>query len=509
MLSNYCGPGGSGKLRHRTDWICKIHDAAYDYLKAKGIDPYWTCNEADHDMLNDMIKYPPERWDEWVIQNAAAIAWNTKHKLFTHSDLPVREKMAKPPRKPPNPMKALKYAERHVEKKLQQEAQALEQENSHEKRDRTPSMADTHSSKRQAVTTTEAMPAHGTLAAQDATQDGDQSAPGVEGALEPIHHVWRRFPNVETAELKWVYTQLLGNSSQNTAYRPSGSAYDQQAKRDIGSADTYNTAQATLNATPAGGLLQTPMLIQYRMTSPYNIMSKTDTGNLSQPQWLSYFDSRYQYYHVIKARWRISITLGINDVGGTTVQQYAGIYAYWKYTNFDDPPTQFTVDNTGKTTYIGTTLNLTPDDYDRMGGWNKVWIQLKNTKAVRKVITGEYETGQCRMDVKMLSDPVHSNVVSAEGWTKVKSTPAFPEILSLILVDDNGMVVATSNFDFSIRSEIDYLIQFRDLQSYYKFPVQSADAGTSTDIKQYFYQGQTALHPQNLTTTDAAVGTYN
>ena len=155
------------------------------------------------------------------------------------------------------------------------------------------------------------------------------------------------------------------------------------------------------------------------MTSPYNIV-RSDTNNLSQPQWLGLFDSKYQYYHVLKAAWNMAFTIGFNGVqqqtapSNETVQQFYSFYVYWKYTNYDDPPTQFSVDLTGKTTYGTTTQDLTPDDYDRMRGWNKIWVQAKNTKAVRRVIAGHYETGQCQMDVKMISDPNHAGAADPE-----------------------------------------------------------------------------------------------
>lgn len=358
--------------------------------------------------------------------------------------------------------------------------------------------------------------AGGTIAAQEATENADQSAPGIEGALEPIHHVWRRFPNVDTAMLKWIYTQMIGGNSANLAIRPSGSAWDQQRKRDIAVADTYANAQASLDTTAVSSILNPPMLIQYRMTSPYNIV-KSDSGNLSEPQWIGFFDSKYQYYHVAKAKWTLSFTLGFNDVaGGSGVplgedhQQYYAFYVYWKYTSEDDPPTSFAIDTTGKTSYNGSPLNCTPDDYDRMGGWNKIWIQGDNRRLTRKVITGQYETGQCRMDVKMINDPKHSGTATAEGWTAVKSTVLFPENLSVILVQDHAFTnnLTAANVNIGIRSEIDYLVQFRDLQSKYKYPVQSAAIGGTFDDGQYFYRGAAQLHPATIAAT-ATEGTYN
>lgn len=297
--------------------------------------------------------------------------------------------------------------------------------------------------------------------------DAEGAAPGLETGMDKLGPIWHRFPNTQAARLRWIYTQLLGGTSgQNLIFAPSGSAYDQQAKRDVGSVNTYITAQQTIDAATPTFNCQTPKLIQFRMTSPYSIV-KSDTAqtNLSQPQWLGFFDSKYQYYHTVKAEWQLTFSIGLNNVDVTAAQQFYGFYVYWKYTSYDDPPTQFTVDNTGKTTYIGTTLDLSPDDYDRMGGWNKIWIQAKNTKIVRRVITGHYVTGDCKMDVKMLTDGAHSATSTAEGWTSTGSTTAFPENLSVILVQDNAMTVTGATVELGIRAEIDYTIQFRDLLS--------------------------------------------
>lgn len=350
----------------------------------------------------------------------------------------------------------------------------------------------------------------------DVAEEGN-TAPGIENQLDPIKHIWHRFPNSQTARLKWIYTQMLGGTTgNNIEYRPSGSAYDQQFKRDITTANTYAAAQPSLwgQQPPETDYLKKPMLIKYRMTCPYSIVS-TDTGNLSQPMWLGYFDSMYQYYHVVKANWRITFTmtaLGNSTSTSVTNPDYA-FYVYWKYANYDDPPTQYTVENTGKTTFEGTTLNLTPDDYDRMGGWNKIKMVQNSTHMVSRVISGEYVIGDCAMDIKMMGIDNASGhgtpTATAEGWIVSGSTNTFPENLCVILVQDNAIAATTLNCNIGIRSEIDYTIQFKDLQAKYKYPTQSQAIGGDNDVGQYFFRGAQQLSGTAIAVGSAAVGTYN
>lgn len=345
----------------------------------------------------------------------------------------------------------------------------------------------------------------------DGNED-DGGNPATETTLDPIRHIWTRFPNSQTARLKWIYTQLIGNNANNLVYAPSGSAWDQQAKRDVATANTYAAAMGGIESAVPTIDMKTPKLIKYRMTSPYSIVaSDTAVTNLSEPEWIGYFDSMYQYYHVIKAHWTLSFTIGAAGTTNNMTNPNYRFYVYWKYTSYDDPPTQFTVDLTGKTTYDSVTQNLTPDDYDRMGGWNKILVCQNSTHDVTRVITGTYNHGDCGMDIKMVgTDTAHSSAAAtAEGWVTAKVVAPFPENLSVILVTDNAIEVATGvGANIGIRSEIDYTIQFKDLVSKYKFPTQSQVIGGTQDIGQYFFRGAGQLNPSSATAT-AAVGTYN
>lgn len=341
---------------------------------------------------------------------------------------------------------------------------------------------------------------------------GNEDSPGnpaTETSLDPIREIWTRFPNSQTAKLTWIYTQMLGVSNNNQAFQPSGSAWDQQLLRDIaGGANTYSAGMGSLESGGSTVDIKAPKLIKFRMTSPYSIVA-SDYQNLSEPQWIGYFDSMYQYYHVINAQWTMRFTIPAAGVSSTMVHPNMRFWVYWKYCNYDEPPTSFVVDTTGKTGHTAAQF-LTPDDYDRMGGWNKRLVVQNSTHDVMETITGTYNHGDCGMDIKMVgADGVHGGSASAEGWVQAKVVAPFPEFLAVIIVADNSVNCSfAQGIAMGIRSKIDYTVQFKDLRSKYKYPTQSQTIGSTQDVGQYFFRGAGQLNPTSAMAT-AAVGTYN
>ena len=73
---NYIGPGNKlneGKPVSYHDRLAYIHDHQYDYLQKKGVNPYFTFNEADREMLKHVDTTNDEGMAEWLGMNAKRI----------------------------------------------------------------------------------------------------------------------------------------------------------------------------------------------------------------------------------------------------------------------------------------------------------------------------------------------------------------------------------------------------------------------------------------------------
>ena len=66
IFSNYCGLGGSGPVQHAVDALCRTHDRRYGQLEKKGINPYWTWNEADEEFLEGLRHIEDKSVKEFV-----------------------------------------------------------------------------------------------------------------------------------------------------------------------------------------------------------------------------------------------------------------------------------------------------------------------------------------------------------------------------------------------------------------------------------------------------------
>lgn len=378
-------------------------------------------------------------------------------------------------------------------------------------------------------------PASGNMDTHEQHNMGGAPEEGGEQQLAPVRHVWRKFPNTETACLKYVTTAFLTQAGDaafggfsvfdNPSNKPNtnllttgGGALSEPAFNEI----TY----ASANPMYQGYDYTTPLLLQFRMTSPYNIWKTYGTVDLStgtnlsngQPAWLELFDQKYQYYHVMETEWELRLNFGIPTQNTSPPVQVReprnfGFYVFWRYTNEDDPPTQWTgsaasIANTALTsqtvltsTAMSTspgTVPLTPDDYFRMGGWHHKHVTLNEVHATSCVLHGKYKYGQCKMDIKTMDASTDASGIArstAEGWGRSGSTPIFPENLSVIIVQDNAMVAGNSyKTPVGMRFESEHLIQFKDLHAGYKFPTpayakQNASGATLNTDLSFFSRG--------------------
>ena len=86
LFSSYCGLGGAGIPQHAVDQLCKIHDAEYENLMQKGINPYRQFNKADREFLRGLKRIVPKSTSESVLKKAAQFFFRIKEQLSTKKD---------------------------------------------------------------------------------------------------------------------------------------------------------------------------------------------------------------------------------------------------------------------------------------------------------------------------------------------------------------------------------------------------------------------------------------
>jgi len=365
----------------------------------------------------------------------------------------------------------------------------------------------------------EDMSAHRSGEARPGEANTQPGAPqeGGEQQISPIKDIWTRFPNTQNTILRFVNTRFLGTNFPENRKQPWGQTTEQVADSltNTSGGAFSNPSYLGLSNGTYGYDFTTPYLMQIRMTSPYNILLNLNgtkqtgaagEGN-SQPQWIELFDQKYQYYHQIECHWKLTFNFGVpnNGAGGNQAQQIFGYFVFWRYTNEDDPPVQYVTDvaNIANVQPVnafnqiasqtlsnaGGPMPLKPDDYMRMGGWHYKHVTGNTTYLKNITISGKYEFGQCKMDIKTLAPNVNSQSDTAEGWSKVGATAAFPENLSIIIVQDNAYTPQVGfKTPVSCRIETSHLIQWKDLRAPYKFPhmgysrINADGAHLNTDI---------------------------
>lgn len=348
---------------------------------------------------------------------------------------------------------------------------------------------------------------------EEQNMGGRAAEEGGEQQVTKPHHIWRKFPNTETALLKYVVTQFISTAGDISV--PPNEPWDQSNEKtatsllSTGGGAISNPAFNGLSTASRGYDFFQPASFLFRMTSLYDIYTKgygASIGGFGMPAWTELFDQKYQYYHIMETEWKLRVTFGWPSSSGVNVthpQDFA-YYIFWKYINEDEPPTNYgtgtnMIANVTQTDQTTITINnkmtndagaqyLTPDDYFRMGGWQHKHVQLNNVKNSSVVVGGKYKFGQCKMDIKTISSSdAHSLATTAEGWNKAKNIPVFPENLVVHIVSDNAFNENTGiKTPASFRWESEHLVQFKDLQPGYKFPTptyaKSAGTTLNTDL---------------------------
>lgn len=519
LFSNYCGPGGKGIPRHVTDTLCKLHDESEEYKHI--VWAYSHFNGADEDFLKALGDVIPENTEEKIAKWGAETWFNFKKRFFPDgmggtptmsrgkrksdtTDEQYRRSGVQPPAKDRAMLQHGLYVDHNGDE-----------------------IVNYTSSLRQSLENS-----------PDSTQAimADDAPKGIEGAesqLSKVHDVWTRFPNSQWAKLGWWYTNFVSDQAAGVTAQQTRDAFDQPiqttatdlltsgggALTNVSGAHKFG-ASGIPGVNPSGHDFQKPLLMQFRMTSPYNIMKTYTAAGLtynnvvgnSQPAWLEMFEGKYQFYHVSECDWRIDFNFGTPFVtgGNFTNQKDLGYYIFWKYTSNDTPPTSYNISNSnfanggtadapgrkidGKVVLTGGSYTnyLTPDDYFRMKGFNSKHVSLSTTHPTHVTIGGKYKFGQCKMDIKQQDhSTLGGTALQTEGWIQTGSTYLFPEDLSVIIVQDNAMNALSGIYTpMGYRVNTEMLTEFRDLRSAFKFPTPSnsyINTGTQINTEASFF----------------------
>lgn len=373
--------------------------------------------------------------------------------------------------------------------------------------------------------------------------DGDDPA---QGGLDTIHAegpIWTHFPNTQKSRLRYRATIYQNDQAAWVGNLiPFGAAV--QTATSLLTTGGGNPTGDTSSSMAAGSTLANgydfynPWLLQVRMTSPYNIVKSigdtTQTGMIGEPTWISFFDNMYQYYVCNETDWGVTLSFGWprsgSNSGGNATSTIAGepqfhkLKIFYRYTAQDDPPLIWSY-STAREARVGawsdnqstggatsqlvadtaTATSVTPsgsspyplssDDYERMGGWHMKEVSFSTTNATRVHLGGKYKFGQCKMDIKTvaLKDAHGTNTTpTVEGMSLSRTTPAFPELLSMIIVND---VASTANagvfVPMSCQIDTNQQVDWCDLRANFKFPTPNCCnvAASEYTNEQYFMRG--------------------
>lgn len=520
LFSNFCGPGGSGIPRHVTDYLCQIHDNSEEYKHI--LWAYTHFNGADEEFLKGLADVIPESTEEGIVKWGAENYFNLKKKFFP-SDM-----TRSTPRMAPGKRQSTSTDEEWRDGGTKLTTNSMRHKQNAGYRDWEGNLLpDYVSSLRQSLQNT-----------PDTTQAimSDDAPKGIEGAetqLSAVHDVWKRFPNSQWTKLGWWYTNYVADQINPTTAMQTRDAFDNPdavTTTDLlttgGGALVTTSGAHQLGVTGIGGVnasghdFKKPLLLQLRMTSPYNILKTYSASGLtnnnvvgnSQPAWLEMFEGKYQFYHVSECDWRVDFNFGtpFNVTSNFTNAHDIGYYIFWKYTSNDVPPTSYNISNSnfanggtpdtagikiaGKTvlTTGSYTQFCTPDDYFRMKGFNSKHVSLSSTHPTHVTIAGKYKFGQCKMDIKQQDHTaLGGTALQTEGWIQTGSTYLFPEDLTIIIVQDNAMNALTGIITpMGYRMNTEQLTEFRDLRSAFKFPTPAnayINAGTNINTEATFF----------------------
>lgn len=220
-------------------------------------------------------------------------------------------------------------------------------------------------------------------------------------------------------------------------------------------------------------------------TANVNVTS-TDAADVSQQKvrWFNYYAGMYKYYHVVSCKWELTF----ENLGTTPC------WVHIMYTGATQPPVGATNEDImcwqGVTShYVGThsvgvlstgeieRMDIGPGEMnedrvpDTVAGANFETTNNVSSKGVGPILKtgGSYKPGQLKQEIALDSE--------VENWTAVTGNPTLSERLYIMIkpmadgFDTNDAASTGQYLPYRIRTSLDYLVEFKELDDKLKWPV--------------------------------------
>lgn len=256
-------------------------------------------------------------------------------------------------------------------------------------------------------------------------------------------------------------TYLTGITSVNSENEYNGTNFTLRLNsiyNVIGNSLSDATATAGITAdgmwasrgVTTGSMLSSYTNANYRLFN-YPIVGVVDDGTVSLegPWWRDYWANIYQYYTVLGAKYRITFENPIGESGNNVV------IAHYL---------QSSTDGEGGVPSAATLPEL--QAYKQIN-WKRVGPRAYATtdSSSTAIISGQYKPGMIQHNVKNDGD--------VKLWTQVSTAPTLNDTLEMVLLPDpliHGTWNANYKLAVNICVEVDYIVQFKDLERRARYP---------------------------------------
>lgn len=434
---NYLGPFNKlnkGKPTNKSDKAAFKHDVAYGRLQRKGINPYWTFNDADRDFINEVGTDWGGKIGKSVFQlkkKAAEYGIINSHSQDPIYVTPVKQRRLLPPTISPQKRRELPPPSFRI---LQRNT-----------------MGETKA---------------------DGLGSG-QNGNLTETPVDQVVNVTRGPPNYTFASLPFIeQVSFDGRPAYclDICYRMT-SPYD--CKVSEGLQDLNTATPGTANAI-------------------YGVVDSAD-GVTTKARWFDLYASQYKYYHVVSARWHLTFEnmstspMWLHQMYQSDTPPPVGAdnedILCWPgvYSHYIGPAARTLGSGSGIILHLETPAQGTQDNVATpapsfSGNYNSSNHVNHPVSSIIK-ISGDYAPGDFNREIRLDNE--------VENWSLVTTNPALPEKLLFRLKGINESLGDTQNqnygqnLSYRYMFTVEYLVEFRELQDGLRYPVNKQPASVT------------------------------